>query len=46
MVVLDGCVLGLVKVNVAFVFMSLTDIASIIVKISLNKVSRTVQCAY
>ena len=45
-VVLDGCVLGLVKVSVVFALISLTDIASIIIKMSLNKASGTVQCAY
>ena len=44
----DGarCVLGLVKVSVVFALISLTDIAFIIVKMSLNKASGTVQCAY
>ena len=42
-VVLNRCMLGLMKVSVVFVLVSLTDVASIIVKISLNK---AVQCAY
>ena len=46
MVVLDGCVLGLMKVSVIFTLISLTDIASIIMEISLNNASGTVQCAY
>ena len=41
-VVLDGCMLGLMKVSVVVALISLTDIASIIVKISLNKASGTV----
>ena len=45
-VVLDGCVLGLMKVSVVFALISLTDIASIIVKISVNKASGAVQCAH
>ena len=40
------CVLGLAKVSVVFALISLTDIASLIVKMSLNKDSGTVQCAY
>ena len=45
-VVLNRCVIGLMKVSVVFALVSLTNIASIIVKISLNKASGTVQCAY
>ena len=41
-----GYMLGLVKVSVVFALISVTDKASIIIKISLNKASRTVQCAY
>ena len=45
-VVLNGCVFGLMKVSVVFALISLIDVASIIIKISLNKASGTVQCAY
>ena len=40
--------LRLVKISVVHVFalISLTDIASVIIKISSNKASETVQCAY
>ena len=45
-VVLNRCMLGLMKVSVVFALISLTDIASIIIKINLNKALGTVQCAY
>ena len=43
---MDVCQFGLVKVSVVFALISFTDIASIIIKMSLNKASGTAQCAY